>query len=388
MRRLVLRGAARHDGDPSPVVVDGAVLGDASRPVAEGEDVDAAGLVVAPGLIDLQVNGAAGHDLTSGPERLWDVAQAVAAWGVTAFLPTLVSPDDAQVRALAATLGAGPPPGWSGAVPLGIHAEGPYLAPSRRGTHPAGALRSPVPADRAAWPGAVRMVTLAPELPGALEAIAVLAGAGVVVSLGHTDATAEQVRAAVDAGAGAVTHCWNAMRPLHHRDPGPVGVGLTDDRLVLGLIADGIHVDDDVVRLTWRAAPGRIALVTDATAASGTSGPAGMAPGAAVAPSVGGMAVTVEDGAVRNADGALAGSAATLDGCVRRVVGLGIPPSEALAAASPTPARLLGDATRGHFGLGARADLVLWDADLEVRAVLVAGEVVLDRDGRFGTGTA
>ncbi|MBW3618760.1 MAG: amidohydrolase family protein, partial [Actinobacteria bacterium] len=207
-----------------------------------------------------------------------------------------------------------------------------------------------------------------------LAAVRALTAAGVVVSLGHTDATATEVRAAVDAGARAVTHAWNAMRPLHHREPGPLGVALTDDRLTVGLIADGVHVADDVLRLTLDRAGGRVALVTDATAASG--GPEGTS-------SLAGVPVTVRAGEVRNADGALAGSATTLDACVRHVVGLGTPPAEAVAAASRVPARLLGDDTRGSLGAGARADLVLLDDELEVRAVVIGGRVVVDHDGRF-----
>lgn len=374
MRTVILRGATRSDGDPAPVVVDVDVLGDATRPAHEVWNVDATDLLVASGLIDLQVNGAAGVDLTTEPERVWDLARTVAGWGVTAFLPTLVSPSDDQVRALAGVLDDGPPAGWRGAVPLGIHAEGPYLAPARRGTHPVGSLRADVPADRGAWPEAVRMVTLAPELPGALEAVRALAAAGVVVGIGHTDATAEEVRAAVRAGARSLTHCWNAMRPLHHRDPGPVGVGLSDDRLTLGLVADGVHVADEVLALTFRAAAGRVALVTDATAASGgVDGPARLA----------GVEVTVSDGVVRNGDGVLAGSATTLDACLRHVAGIGVPEGVALDAASGVPARLLGARSRGRLAAGARADLVLLDAELGVRAVLVAGEVVVDHDGRF-----
>jgi N-acetylglucosamine-6-phosphate deacetylase len=213
------------------------------------------------------------------------------------------------------------------------------------------------------------VVTLAPELEGAPAVIQALVAAGVIVSLGHSDATAEQVIAAVDGGATCVTHLFNAMSPLHHRPPGLAVIALADDRLHVGLIADGIHVDGTVVRVAQRALADRLVLVTDAVAAMGQ--PAG-------AQALGEAVVTVGEDGVRLADGTLAGSDLTMDRAVRNLVDLtGCTPATALVAASAAPARLLGDATRGSLAPGARADVVLLTAGLEVAHVFVAGEPVV-----------
>jgi N-acetylglucosamine-6-phosphate deacetylase len=293
--------------------------------------------VTFPGLVDLQVNGAAGHDLTSTPERLWDVAAALAAYGVAAFLPTVVTSDPSVPARALAVLAAGPPPGWVGAEPLGLHVEGPMLAPTRKGAHPPQWLRDPSLELVAGWSreAGVAMVTLAPELPGALDVVAALVERGVVVSVGHTEATAAQVREAVAAGARCVTHLGNAMPPLLPREPGPIGAAFGGADLVAGLIVDGHHLDPLFVRTAWRAlGPERLMLVSDTTAALGLpDGPTRL----------GDQDVVLADGAVRLADGTLAGSATPLGGCVRLLAEIvGVPVEEAAICATTTPLRLLG----------------------------------------------
>ena len=356
----------------------------------QGSDrtLDAAGLVVVPGFVDLQCNGGAGIDLTAEPERLWELAAVLPRWGVTAWLPTIVtSPEDIRRRALE-VIAAEPPPG-SGvrATPLGLHLEGPFLAGDRRGAHAAAHLREPDPALVAGWTrkAGVALVTLAPELPGALDLVPLLAAEGVVVALGHSSATAAQATAAVDLGARAVTHLFSAMAPLHHRAPGLVGAALTDERLTVGLIADGIHVDPVVVDLATRALGSRLALVTDAVAALGgppvTSAPPGR-PGVPV--QLGDVEAIAHDGAVRLSDGTLAGSLLSLDRAVANLMAFaGVGLERAVAAAATTPARLLGLADeRGVIRPGAAGDVVLLDvtaAGPEVVATVVAGQVAFDR---------
>lgn len=294
-----------------------------------------------PGLVDLQVNGAAGHDLTSDPDRLWDVAAALPAYGVAAFLPTVITSDPAVPGRALAVLAAGPPRGWSGATPLGLHFEGPMLAPSRKGAHPEEWLRAPSPDLVDGWSreAGVAMVTLAPELPGALEVVELLVGRGVVVSVGHTAATSAQVAAAVEAGATYVTHLGNAMPPMQARDAGPVGAALGTPGLMAGLIVDGHHLDPAFVRAAWQAlGPERFVLVSDTTAALGMpDGPARL----------GHRDVVVSAGTVRLPDGTLAGSAASLRDCLHLLVEqTGCSVDDAVACATSTPLRLLGlDAT-------------------------------------------
>jgi N-acetylglucosamine-6-phosphate deacetylase len=344
---------------------------------SDARDLD--GLLVAPGFIDLQCNGGLGIDLASEPERLWELGALLPRFGVTAWLPTIVtSPDGVIDRAIDA-LAAGPPDGWRGAVPLGLHLEGPFLSPSKRGAHPEALLRPPTLGAIERWTreAGVVLVTIAPDLPGSLEVIDALAGRGVVVSLGHTPATAQQAEAGVDAGARWVTHLFNAMASLHHREPGLAGVALADDRLHVGLIPDGLHVDPRVVATAQRALGARLTIVTDAVAALGM--PAGRQ-------ALGRSAVHIDDTGVRLADGTLAGSNLSMDQAVRNLVAFsGCSTEDALRAASANQAALLGDAHRGRLTAGARADAVVLSPDLEVVSTYVAGEIV--HDGRWSRAT-
>jgi N-acetylglucosamine-6-phosphate deacetylase len=288
-------------------------------------------------VIDLQVNGAGGHDLTEEPERVWDVAAVLSRYGVSAFLPTLVDPAWSIVDRARASLGAGPPAGFNGATPLGWHIEGPFLAPSRAGAHDPGRFLMPSMEPVADWSPAtgIRMVTLAPELPGALDVVGALVANGVVVSAGHSAATWAQARAGFDAGIRSVTHLFNAMARLDHREPGLPGAALADDRVTIGLIPDGLHVHPGLVALVRRTVgPNRLAVVTDAIAALG------MAPGEY---RLAGRHVVVDETSCRLPDGTLAGSLLGLDAAVRNLAEFaGCSIEEARLATTAVPARLLG----------------------------------------------
>ncbi|MBL7490241.1 amidohydrolase family protein [Frankia sp. AgB1.9] len=370
-------GGVAATGRPVEVtIVGGRVVPD--PPPGDVPSYDATGCYVLPGLIDLQVNGAGGHDLTDQPDRLWDVAAALARFGVTAFAPTVISSaPEARVRALAA-FQAGPSPGWAGAVPLGLHYEGPMIAAGRKGAHPERWLVPPSPAVIDGWSRdeGVLMATLAPELPGALDVIRDLAARGVLVSVGHTEATAAQVEAAVDAGARLVTHLGNAMPPLLAREPGPIGVALGGSRLVAGVIADGHHLDPLTLSLAWRAlGPDRFLAVSDTTAALGLpDGPARL----------GDQDVIVSAGTVRLSTGTLAGSAASLPQCLRTLVATtGCALGEAVRSATATPAALVGDPVRGSLRPGGRGDVTVLDQALDVVATIVGGRVVYARNGGY-----
>ncbi|MGH2538797.1 MAG: N-acetylglucosamine-6-phosphate deacetylase [Candidatus Promineifilaceae bacterium] len=353
--------------------------------------IAAAGHILAPGLLDLQLNGGFGHDFSRDPASIWAVAARLPELGVTGFTPTLVSPSPERVAQAQAVLAAGPPAGWRGARPLGLHLEGPYLNPAKRGAHPAAALRPPPAAEGLDWSPqtGVRLVTLAPELPGALALTAALVERGLVVAAGHSAASFDEGRAAIAAGVRYATHLFNAMPPLHQRQPGLVGALLDDERVTLGLIADGQHVHPAMIRFLWRAAAGRINLVSDAMAALGR--PAGNYPLGeqtanlqAGAPTRFGARGEPLAGAPRLANGVLAGSARPLAAGLKNLLAwTGCAPAEALAAVTTTPARLLGlEGAKGRLAAGHDADLVLLTPQLEVALALVSGEVVFDRLGQ------
>jgi len=290
--------------------------------------------LLAPGLCDLQVNGAAGHEVTGDDAALDAIEAALTARGVTRFLATVTTVADERAAAAVERLARRARDPRSAVA--GIHLEGPFLSPDHAGVHPVDLLR--VPADGVpehyADP-AVRLVTLAPELPGALDLIESLHARGVTVSLGHTGADADTIHLAVDRGARMVTHAFNAMAPLHHRAPGPVGAALVDDRLAIGVIADGRHVDARVLELVRRAAGDRVVLVSDASPAAGAPpGAYGFA---------GGEVTLDADGSVRDAGGRLAGSGALLDDVLATwVAATGASLDEAIAAATVRPAEVVG----------------------------------------------
>ncbi|HYB88969.1 MAG TPA: N-acetylglucosamine-6-phosphate deacetylase [Streptosporangiaceae bacterium] len=355
------------------LIADGRVAEAAGGPPPRDPDLALGSGCLVPGLIDLQVNGFFGVDLAEVDAAGWArVARRLPETGTTAFLPTLVTApvgDLAGALRSAAAIASDPP---AGARILGVHMEGPFLSPNRAGAHRREWIVPPSPAAvadlLAAGAGVLRVVTLAPEVGGGLALVAALVAAGVVVSVGHSDAAAWQVAAAADAGARMVTHLFNAQRPLHHREPGVVGQALADPRLTCGLIADPSHVAAAVCAIAFAAAPGRICLVTDASAA------AGMPPGRY---RLGREPVEVrpgEDQAPRLADGTLAGSVLRMDRALANVVAAGVGLAEAVAAATRIPADLIGRPDLGRLTPGAAADLAWLGDDLRTRAAWVAGE--------------
>ena len=390
-------GAPRVVADSVPLgpacvaVSDGVILGVAAGETYGGvpPDVVLPSGVLVPGLVDMQINGCFGVDFVAADPAGWaEVSARLPETGVTSFVPTFITaPVPDLVAGLRRT--AALPADLGGARVLGVHVEGPFLSPDRHGAHDPALLRDPTPeavdALIEAAPGLLRMHTLAPERPGALAAIRRLVDAGVLVSVGHSDATAEQTEAAADAGARLVTHLFNAMRPLHHREPGVVGQGLTDPRLTCGLIADLHHVAAPICRLAFAAAPGRIVLVTDAVAA------AGMPPGTY---DLGGQQVSVDPlGLPRRPDGTLAGSGLRLDAAIANVVAAGVDLRSAVDAASRLPADILGRPDLGRIEAGGTADLVWLGDDLSARATWLAGRLAFGRlpgtvDGAAATSAA
>ena len=369
------RLGVRHALVGGEVVPGDVELGEDGRIAAAGlaPGPGATGLA-APGFVDLQVNGFAGVDaLAAEPADLARAGAALAATGVTTWLPTFVSsPEDDLVRALgaarearraqAAPERAGP----VAAAIAGVHLEGPFLSPRWPGAHDPRHLRAPDPAlaDRLLAAGDVALMTLAPELPGALDLVAGLAARGVVVSCGHSDADAAAAHAGYDAGARSVTHVHNAHRRWAHRDPGLGGVALVRGDVVVMAIVDGVHLAPEAALLAALAARGRFALVTDAMEA------AGLGDGTY---RLGARTVEVRGAEARLPDGTFAGSVLTMDGAVRELVGLGVAQADALRAASEVPARLLGRPDLGVLAPGGVGDVVVLDDRLEVIATYVGG---------------
>ncbi|AHY57700.1 N-acetylglucosamine-6-phosphate deacetylase [Stenotrophomonas rhizophila] len=377
--KTVLRNARILAGDEfrddlAVVIEDGritALVSDAAPQLGSAdEQVDLGGGWLLPGFIDAQVNGGGGVLFNNTPDvdSLRTLAAAHRRFGTTGLLPTLIS-DDVQVmrRAIDATRAA-----IAQGVPgvLGIHLEGPYIAPARKGTHDANKFRVP-DADEIAMAASldngVTLLTLAPErVP--LESIRALVERGVIVAAGHTAASYEEARAGLDAGIRGFTHLYNAMSPLTGREPGAVGAALEDRDSWIGIIADGVHVHPASLRVALAAKPrGKVMLVTDA-----------MPPVGADSPSyeLYGEVITAVDGVVRNAAGSLAGSALDMATAVRNAVHLlGLPLDEAARMASRYPAQFLNlDDRLGEIAEGYQADLVLLDDALQVRATWIAGE--------------
>jgi N-acetylglucosamine-6-phosphate deacetylase len=331
--------------------------------------VDLAGRWVLPGFVDMHCHGGGGASYTeTDPDRLATAAAAHRRHGTTTTMASLVSSTIPtlvnQVAGLVDLVSDG--------KFAGIHLEGPFLSAARCGAHDPAMLTAPdrdsVDALLKAGKGAIRMVTLAPELDGGVDAVRRFVDAGVIVAIGHTDATLAQVLPAVDAGATVATHLFNGMRPLHHREPGPIGALLDDERVTVELICDLVHLHPTVVRMAARhAGPSRTVLVTDAMAAAGVGDGVYQ---------VGALRVTVRDGVpTLDGGGALAASTLTLDAAVRNFVQTcGMTIVEATAAVSGQPAKLLGQHGRiGTLAPGALADLVLLDEALHISQVMHNG---------------
>ena len=368
-------------------VVEGSVVFEDGTIVAAGpsvtgpagtETIDAGGLYIAPGFIDIHVHGGGGLSLiTDEPEQIRAYGRWVASRGVTSFLISTFGADhESTIRNLRGSVAALREPS-GGARPVGFHLEGPFLNPKRKGAFPESALRPPDTQEFRAYAeaagGAIRQVTLAPELPGADDLVRAVLDAGAVPAMGHTEATYEEARRAFELGVRHVTHCYNAMRPLAHRDPGCLGAALTSDQVTCELICDGAHVHPAAAELLVRAkGVDRTVLVTDGMTLAGT--------GEGVLEWQGGRIEVKGRAAVRE-DGTIVGSVATLDDLVRNATRwLPVTLPEAVRMATLNPARVIGVEGRGIIEPGAAADLVLLDDDLRVVTTLVAGTVVYRQD--------
>jgi N-acetylglucosamine-6-phosphate deacetylase len=319
--------------------------------------------VAVPGFVDLQVNGFCGVDFfDTDAEGYRRAGDALLETGVTAYLPTFVTAPEEQLLAALREV----PASADGPRILGVHLEGPFLSPLRLGIHPAAARRDPDVEllERLLAAGPVRLMTLAPELPGADDLVETLLRREIAVSCGHSDATAEEANAAFDSGVRTVTHLFNAMRPFRHRDPGIAGAALARDDVVVQVILDGVHLAPETASVVWRAAEGRVALVTDAMAGAGlTDGVHRLA----------GLEIDILDGVARGPSGALAGSTLTMIDAVRNLHELGASLADAVSAATEVPARVLRQPAVGRLAVGLPADVVILSEELEIDRVLVDG---------------
>lgn len=375
---VLLRGATAVDErgviEDAWVLLDGATIaatGSGAAPDAT-ETVDLDGATIAPGFVDLHGHGAGGHSYDDGGDELRAALAVHRAHGTTRSVISVVTNPLAEIRERLAEIAG---LAQSDPLVLGSHLEGPFLSFEKRGAHDPALLRDPDPEsvesvlDAAA--GTLVQVTLAPELAGGLDAVEVFAAAGVIVAVGHTAADLDTTRAAFDRGARLLTHTFNAMNGIHHREPGPVVAGVDDPRITLELVLDGHHVHPDVAAMLFAAAPGRVALITDSMAAAAADDGDYR---------LGDLNVTVREGlAVLSGTSTIAGSTLTQDAALRNAVeraGLALP--DAVAALTAVPARALGRGS--EFGLlapGYAADVVVLDDDLLVTQVWAAGRRLL-----------
>ena len=342
---------------------------------AGANEISAADSMAAPGFLDVHIHGAGGHDVMEGTEdALKAVSKTIAARGTTSYVATTVTARTEDIcrsaERISRYIALQHQAPDSRAEVLGIHFEGPFLSPVRRGVHPVEWLKLPT-ADLlekfiAAAGGHALILTIAPELPGALPCIETARKSGLVVGIGHTDATYEQARAAMNRGALHAIHVYNAMRPFSHRDSGVIGAVLTSPDVTAELIADGVHVEDTAMRLLLQAKGARgVIIISDGISATGM--PDGKY-------SLGAFEVTVSGGVCRNAEGKLAGSTLTLDRALRNIVGLGASLGDALGMLTLNPATLLGiEYKKGSLRVGADADIVLLDDALNVTQVWARG---------------
>jgi N-acetylglucosamine-6-phosphate deacetylase len=333
--------------------------------IVDAQEAAGRGAVLTPGFVDIHGHGGAGAAFDDGIDAIRTARALHRAHGTTRAVVSLVTAplDDLahRVAEIAELM-------RSDRDILGSHLEGPFLDPGHHGAHEPSLLRAPVAADVArlleAGSGTVRQVTIAPELPGGLDAVRLIVEAGAAAAVGHTDADAEMARAAFDAGASILTHAFNAMPGIHHRAPGPVLTAAADHRVVLEAIADDVHLDPHVVKLLFDSAPDRVALITDAMAAAGS---------ADGHYDLGAVSVTVQDGIARADDtGSIAGSTLTQDVALQRAVAAGIPLPVAVRALTRTPASAIGYGDRlGALSPGYAGDAVLLDAELRVARIWV-----------------
>ncbi|MCV4231569.1 N-acetylglucosamine-6-phosphate deacetylase [Virgibacillus sp. LDC1] len=339
----------------------------------EGDDerIDGKGMWLLPGMIDVHIHGANGYDMMDGTEdSIQEVSRACAATGCTSFLATSVSStmEDLlnMIRSVKSVIGR-----EQGARIAGIHLEGPYLNPKRKGMQNEKYLRHPnLEEIKLIFQEAgslIKMVTIAPELPGGLELISYLKEQDVVIAVAHSDATYEEAKLAFAAGASHVTHCFNGMRPIHHRDPGMIVAAFEEPHVSLQAIVDQVHLHPAIVRLMHRLkGPAGMVLITDALQAMGLGDGTYM---------FGGHHVTVSEGIARLADGTLASSTVTMNEALRLTVANGISMEDAVHMASTTPARILDLSRKGKIEVGYDADLVLMDESYQVQWTMIEGKL-------------
>ena len=356
---------------------DGVIEGIETVAEKPADAIGSASSSIWPGLIDIQMNGAFGHDFSNPASNPSLACRGLPQYGVTAFQPVIITSPQAVYEGALGNLKVQHQPGW--ARILGVHVEGPYLAPKRVGAHNPDVRRDPRVEEVTEWLewGNVRLVTLAPELPGAEQVIPYLVKRGVVVSMGHSDATYEEARRGVDLGATLVTHLFNAMRPFGHRDPGIMGYALAS-HVTASVIADGVHSDLGALRLAVRAkAPNELIVTTDAISGLGMP--------------VGSYSIAdrefFTDGVVgRLVDGTLSGSVLPLHRAMKNLLEAGATAEQAVQAATLNPARLLGlEGSMGQIRVGRAADVVLVDVEWEVEACLVGGVIGYAREGLAAT---
>lgn len=361
---------------------DGVIEGIASREAltlpAGAAEISAPDKIAVPGFVDVHIHGAGGRDVMEGSaEALRAVTGMVARHGTTSLVATTVtaSPDQTlrSIEGIAQYICTQRETDGARAEVLGLHFEGPFISPARRGVHPQEWIKLPS-ADLLekflqAAAGNARILTIAPELLGAAPCIEAARKAGMVVAMGHTDANYEQARAAIARGAHHAVHVYNAMRPFSHRDSGVIGAVLTSPEVSAELIADGVHVDEAAMRLLLQAkGAGGVVLISDGISATGMPDGKYM---------LGGLDVTVSGGVCRNAEGKLAGSTLTLDRALRNIVGLGAPLGDAVRMLTANPAGVLGlEFKKGALRAGADADIVLLNESLHVAQVFARGEAV------------
>ena len=360
------------------LIEGGTIFGIADAAPAGAEVVDAGGGIVAPGLVDVHCHGFMGWDASNGDaEEIRAMSRQAARWGVTSWLPTTMTlPWPRLERCFAAVRQAmeeSRSDAWPGAQVLGCHAEGPFISPAKKGAQDGAAIQPPDIEKLLPWADVIKLMTVAPEVPGMLPFIRDAAALGVRLSMGHTAADTRAAALAIDAGVTHATHLFNGMPPLNHREPGPVGAALADDRVYCELIADGFHVDPLLLPTVARATGDRLVLITDSIqVAHLPDGPHDQD----------GRTVIVEGIRLRFPDGTIAGSCLTLDQAVRNLsLRAKLPLWQAARAAALAPARSIGvEDKKGALAPGKDADLLLCDASFHIRQTWVRGRKVYDAE--------
>lgn len=357
--------------EPSSIVVENGIITSIKRGLLPDGNlpdnvIDAE--MISPGLIDLQVNGGFGKEVTANPADIDHISRESLRTGVTAWLPTVVTSAAETYPPIFEAWNAHDPD--AGSVPLGYHLEGPFITLEKKGAHNPDFIKAASEELFQSWleQDSIRLVTLSPEREHNLGRIQEMVKRGMLVSLGHTNATYEEFIAGVDAGARKATHLFNAMSSIHHRAPGAMVATLVDDRVTAGLIPDGIHSHPATVRLAIKTkGVDGIVIVSDMMAACG------LGPGTYP---LGSMNVTVDLNSARLADGTLAGSILTMDEALRNLLDWGeCTPAQAIHMMTAVPARLLDDSSRGRLVVGARADITTWDAQFMPSTTMVSGEI-------------